>query len=329
MTVRVRPFRDEDYPRYVEIANAVTPEFVQTVDEARHHDAAWDSARFHRRRVVAEGEGGRLVGWGEVGHMPDQFHPDRYFLELQVDLPDRHRGAGTALYDDLLAGLQERGARALRAEAKESTSEGIAFLDRRGFDEVQRAWESRLDVAAFDPAPFAGAEARAADAEIGFTDLAAERARDPEALAKAYALHLACNRDVPDVEPVTDVPYEYFLNYEVEGPGALPDGYLLATDGDRYVGQSSLYATEEDPGVLYQGLTGLLPAYRGKGIAMALKLRTVAYARAHGKREIRTWNNTRNRPMLRINEAMGFQKQPVWIVFQKDLRGASDETSTG
>ncbi|HET7770354.1 MAG TPA: hypothetical protein VFN74_16385 [Chloroflexota bacterium] len=34
---------------------------------------------------------------------------------------------------------------------------------------------------------------------------------------------------------------------------------------------------------------------------------------------IPTWNNTRNRPMLRINEAMGFRKQPDWIEFARQL----------
>ena len=43
------------------------------------------------------------------------------------------------------------------------------------------------------------------------------------------------------------------------------------------------------------------------------------YARDHGYREIRTWNDTRNRPMLRINEAMGFVKQPSSINFEKAL----------
>ena len=46
---------------------------------------------------------------------------------------------------------------------------------------------------------------------------------------------------------------------------------------------------------------------------------TVAFARARGYREIPTRNNTRNRPMLRINEAMGFAKQPAWVVSQKLL----------
>ena len=51
---------------------------------------------------------------------------------------------------------------------------------------------------------------------------------------------------------------------------------------------------------------------------MALKLRTIGYARNAGYREIRTWNST-NRPMLAINEALGFARQPAWITFGKDL----------
>jgi len=43
----------------------------------------------------------------------------------------------------------------------------------------------------------------------------------------------------------------------------------------------------------------------------------VEYARAHGIREIKTWNDQRNQPMLRINEAMGFVKQPAWIEMRK------------
>jgi RimJ/RimL family protein N-acetyltransferase len=50
---------------------------------------------------------------------------------------------------------------------------------------------------------------------------------------------------------------------------------------------------------------------------MGLKLHTVRYARDHGYREIRTANDIRNRPMLRINEALGFVKQPAWIAFER------------
>ncbi len=55
---------------------------------------------------------------------------------------------------------------------------------------------------------------------------------------------------------------------------------------------------------------------------MALKLAIVECAKNRGGREIRTWNDTLNRAMLRINEAMGFTKQPAEIVYLKDLTAA-------
>ncbi|MBI3975568.1 MAG: hypothetical protein HY334_04170 [Armatimonadetes bacterium] len=71
---------------------------------------------------------------------------------------------------------------------------------------------------------------------------------------------------------------------------------------------------------MHQGITGTRRAYRNRGLALALKLRTVAFARARGVREIRTWNDTLNAPMLHINVKMGFVRQPAWISFEQRLR---------
>ncbi len=59
---------------------------------------------------------------------------------------------------------------------------------------------------------------------------------------------------------------------------------------------------------MYQGLTIVRRDERGNGIAMALKPRTVEWARDHGIREIRTWNDTLNRSMLRNQRGDGLRK---------------------
>ena len=74
---------------------------------------------------------------------------------------------------------------------------------------------------------------------------------------------------------------------------------------------------------LYHNVTGVLPAYRGRGIAMALKLATIAYAQARGSTEIRTWNEVQNTGMLVINDRLGFVRQPAWITFEKSLTPAA------
>jgi GNAT superfamily N-acetyltransferase len=132
-------------------------------------------------------------------------------------------------------------------------------------------------------------------------------------------VHEAARVDVPSIDPPTPSPYERFEEDVLRSPYALPEAHFIAIHGGRYVGESSMGKEGTDPGVIYQHLTAVLPDERGKGIAMALKLRTVEYATRAGFREIRTWNASINRPMLAINEALGFAKQPAWITFGKDL----------
>jgi GNAT superfamily N-acetyltransferase len=319
LRLRIREFQDGDYPRHVEIVNLAYPDHVWTVEEARHRDMHWDYTRYVQVRVVAESDSG-IVGIGRINHLPDEFHPRKYWLEVAVDPAARRQGIGGALYTWLLNDLRARGAIAARAGvSREIDQESIGFLTRRGFVVVQRGWQSRLDVAAFEFERFAGAEDRAASQGIVLTTLAVEQVHDPEVLRRAYALTMACEQDVPSTDPVTETSFEHFLAHAITSPNALPEAFFLARSGGSYVGMSAMYRPAAEPGIIYQGLTGVLREYRGRGIAMALKLQTVRYARDHGYREIRTWNDTRNRLMLRINEAMGFVKQPASINFEKAL----------
>ena len=78
---------------------------------------------------------------------------------------------------------------------------------------------------------------------------------------------------------------------------------------------SQLYLREADTD-LDTGLTATARAHRRKGVALALKLRAIEYALERGAPRIRTDNLQANRPMLGINEALGFEKQPAWIGYR-------------
>ena len=316
----VRAFTDADYPAVVAASNASYPDYPESVEEMRHRDESFDHTRFFRQRIVAV-EGDTLVGSVAFGHRPSRFHPDRYSFDLFVRPESRRRGHGTALYDVAIAALRERSALAATGGVKESMTDGLAFFTKRGWAEVKRDWESRLRVAGFDFGRFASAGDRVAREGIRLTTFAEEERRDPDAERKAYEMIDEVRRDVPGTDAATDESFEDWRKHWILSPTFIPDATFIAIDGNgRWLGVSNLERQVTDPTFVWQGLTGVRRDARGRGVAMALKLRTVEYAQRLGVDHIKTWNDQRNRPMLAINEAMGFEKQPAWIAIEKRLR---------
>jgi GNAT superfamily N-acetyltransferase len=319
----VRPAAPADYPALVAIGKASHPDYAETVEERRHWDKTWDHRKYFKLRLVAE-DAGRVVGFGQVNHMRWAFVPTKYRIDVTVRPEDRSRGHGTALYDELAAVVRDRGGRTLAATAKESMTEGVRFLAKRGYREVKRDWESRLFVKGFDFARLATADDRVADQGIRIVTLADELRRDRAALQKTFELNEDCRMDIPSVDPPSRHTFDEFRRDDVDAPNALLDAFFIAIDKDgRYLGVSNMFRSLDDPTFLWQGITGVRREARGKGIAMALKLRTVRYAIDQGVAHIKTWNDVHNKPMLSINEALGFIKQPAWVSYEKDLSGSS------
>jgi GNAT superfamily N-acetyltransferase len=315
----VRVATPADYPALVAVGKATYPDYAETIEEWRHRDKTWDHGKYFKFRLVAE-DSGRVVGYGHVNHMRWAFVPTKYRIDINVLPEDRGRGHGTALYDGLAAAVIERGGRALAAAVKESRTDGVRFVTKRGYREVKRDWESRLFVKGFDCEQFKTADDRVARQGIRIVTLADEMQRDRDALHKAFELNEDCRMDIPSVDPPTRNTFDEFRRDDVDAPNALLDAFFIAIDKEaRYVGFSNLFRSLDDPTFLWQGITGVRRDARGKGIALALKLQTVRYAIARGSEHIKTWNDVHNKRMLSINEAMGFEKQPAWVSYEKDL----------
>lgn len=320
-TVRIREFEaePEEYVALAAVDNAVYPEYPSDPDDIRYDDDHLDRTKYVLKRYLAETAGGEVVAYGTCHHMPGRFHPKRFWMSILVHPNWRRQGIGTSLYEQITDDLYLLNAIAVGASTRETMPKSIAFLGKRGFREVMRSWESRLDVTKFDFALFQGGMDRMDREGVVITTLALEKGRDPDWLTKVYDLHTAVMADVPAHTPYTPPPLAEFVHSVIESPWALLDGYFVAKHGDRYVGESFLNRNKEEPGHLYQGLTGVRREYRGQGIAMALKLRTIRYAQEHGQTLIKTWNATTNTGMLAINQKLGFVRQPAWIEYEKSL----------
>jgi len=70
-------------------------------------------------------------------------------------------------------------------------------------------------------------------------------------------------------------------------------------------------------------LTGVVRTHRRRGVATALKVKGVEWARARGVRVIET-DNEENNPMFDLNVALGYRPVPAWAEYHLHLK----ETAT-
>ena len=130
----------------------------------------------------------------------------------------------------------------------------------------------------------------------------------PETRRKLYDLNSATELDIPGV----DGSYMTYSEFEERVIGARwfrRAGQRLALDGDTWIGFVAVMLTPDTQGA-YNAMTGVIRAYRGRKIAQALKVMAICYARQNGAWRIRTNNDSRNAPILAINQKMGYQPQP-------------------
>jgi ribosomal protein S18 acetylase RimI-like enzyme len=313
----IRPFAECDYGRQAAIGAAINPGLDRGLAWYRHCDQSWDPS-LRRLQLVAERDH-LVVGWGEVGHMWWAYHPRRFVLRLNVDPAYQQRGIGSRLYAALMDSLASWSPLFVGAETRATRPDSVGFLKRRGFVEHHRRWAACLVLSEARVERFAGAYERVAQQGIEIVTFAEERARRGEQLLRdLFDLEVSAQRDEPGFD-LGVLSFERFVANELETGDLLDDGSVLALAKQQLVGVCRLGRYSSSPSHLHIGFTGVHPEYRRRGIASALKLRTVEYGQAHGFDEIRTENDTTNATMLHINAALGFQLEPPWIILEKEM----------
>lgn len=284
--------------------NEVVPRRAVTIDEV---DSFKASAMDHADFLVEVGR--QRAGSAFAAVLP---HRPTICLALVTVLPAmRGRGAGTRLYEAVSGWCRERGVAKIDAQVEEDDDSSMAWAARRGFAEIERTGGMELVLAAVGSPPIeppAGIEivpwSARPDLSRGIYEVAVE----------AYA-------DVPGTEDDEMEPFDDWLAHDMQGSGDRPEATFLALAGDEVVGYAKLALTEAQPTVAFHDMTGVKRAWRGRGIAGALKRAQIRWAKDQGYERMVTGNEMRNEPIRRLNRSLGYREAPGRVLMRGPLAG--------
>lgn len=283
---------DADVEKYRMVLGEVEPgQRVPTVAEMRARE------RPGRALILAEVDG-EPVGSGFVDRS-DQ--AGRSFMIARVRPAFRRRGYGTTILQMCATLAESLGFPTVGTSADDPGS--AVFAQRFGFVEVDRQVE-QLRAIADEPYPLPPEGVR-------FVSVA-ER---PELWREAYfQVALEAFEDFAIARQV-QISLEHWENAEINEPAAT----FLALHGDDIIGVGSLMTDEDDPRRAEHGLTAVRRAWRGRGVASALKRQTLAWAAENGLTEVYTWTQKNNADMRRLNEHLGYRYGLVSISLEAPL----------
>lgn len=304
----------DDYQAMADLYNAVDPSATTTAASFIESDQN-RNPNYQMKRWVAISDQG-VVGVASYFQREWFYHPQKFRVSVLVHPDQRKHGIGSALYDQILAGLQPLNPIALIADTYENYPDNIRFLEKRGFEIFIRDRELRLDVASFDFSVYGDYIAPLQVRDIALMSVT-ELADDPGRNRKLYELDRLLSADAPQAEYAPDRSFADYVDFAITGSRALPDRFFVAVHENDYVGFTQVMLSSKQ--TLYQLLTGVRREHRGKGIALALKLHTIAHAKAAQVQTIITNNDPSNLSMLRLNERLGFVRQPDLLFFRKTL----------
>jgi GNAT superfamily N-acetyltransferase len=273
--------------RSLDIYNAVWPHRAVTQEAVE----AW------KRMAISSIEYLGSLDGEDVGSAAASFETARTNLvSMLVTVLPRHRraGVGTALVEAVTAWATEIGARDFETRVEADDADSLGFALRRGFHEHSKEDGLALDLRNLEPPPV--------DPPGGVEIVTL--AEHPELERGVYDVAAEALPDVPGSEDWVAPPFEQFAAAQSH---ALVIFVALAER--EVIGYAKLVGLP-DGRTADHGITAVKREWRNRGVAKALKVEQIAWAKANGLERLTTSNEERNAPMRRINEVLGYRPAP-------------------
>lgn len=296
--MRIRPAADAD-------AGAVAA-ILREVDDARVLSAA---AWLHNRRTaspdrnvlqVVAVDGDQITGVGAAGIDTWTSTPGAGWCNVAVTTARRRAGVGSMLLDALLDHLDRAGATKATSFMRFS-EEGERWASVRGWARVLSGPLIAVDPRTVPRLPLPAGFRFGSMLDAG-----------PEAV---YGAVVDAARDEPRPDPIENMPYDEFLS-DWNQPDIDLEASTVASANDQVVAFTEVRVAGDRA---QHGFTGTRRAYRGRGLASAVKAAALNAAAARGVTRVTTSNAEQNAAMRAVNRKLGFAPIGEHIIVAREL----------
>jgi GNAT superfamily N-acetyltransferase len=282
---------DADIDTYIEIRTRIQPD-----NPLPREVLAEDQQKPDHLGLIAELDG-EPVATGSVSRFWGAPDGEYAALNIRVVEEARRRGVGTALDLRCSQHARELGKTRLFVYSRSDDEDTLGYFGFRGFEEIGRMQDVRLDLAAAEVEQFV-------PAGIELVVVGDEHEHG------MYQTALEAEADIPSSAPINSGTFEQWHKRHFTGR-VLRDLSFVALDDGKVVGYAILGRHNDDTAEHW--MTGVARSVRGRGIALALKQAQIAAAKDAGWKSLRTLNDLGNAPMRRVNEKLGYERNSEWV----------------
>lgn len=310
----IRSATKADYATIARVSNLAMPEFHLTVEQLHSREQTLDP-KCKLGYFIAEVDE-QAVGFARYIQWIDVYHPQVFWITVQVHPDHQQQGIGTDLYNTLSDALAPYKPISFKSSIYEGHQGARIASQKYGFQEYSRRIELLCDLSSFD----------ASDYFPLIDKLRAENVRimpisdwldDEDKVRDIFDLQWSLELDVPMEETLTQPSVTQWCKSVIDSPMFMSDASYVVLQGDDYMGLTEVFKYGED--YLYIEFTGTRPKFRRRGIATAMKVLGMQWGKDNGFQSIGTTNDAVNTGMIAINQKLGFVAKPARLQIEKSF----------
>ncbi|NPD89978.1 MAG: GNAT family N-acetyltransferase [Asgard group archaeon] len=276
-----------------------------------------DFPDFYVKRLLAITPDEKIIGWVGFGFAEEtssDYEENKHIAQLNIVIRKDHRrkGIGTDFLKIAVKEFQDSEKTVI--EVGSDNEYGKAFLKHYGAEIAIEGAENRLEIADIDwdmmQEWIDEGPKRAPDVTIEtFLDVCPDEILEEYSEMYTEALNM---QPLGEIESRANIDGEARRKFEKRTKEMGQISYTMITreKNGRISGLTEIYYDAREGQKIFQGLTGVRPEFRGKGLGKWLKALMIVHVKENYSKveRIITGNAESNEAMLSINTRMGFKK---------------------